>query len=227
MSMGALTATGVVLRKDFLLEWRNRARFVANASFALLILLLFSFAMGPDSKLLARTAPGFLWLAIFMASILRLGESLRIEIENNALEGLRLAPLEARAFFWGKALANTALLAGIALVLVPATAAVYDIKLAMGPLSLAIVLFWGAAAISAPGTLFATMAVQARAGDLLLPLLIFPILVPALLSAVKATTLCMQGDPMNQFGSWMALLGAFTVIYWLLCSVLFTKVLES
>ncbi|MEZ4273489.1 MAG: heme exporter protein CcmB [Myxococcota bacterium] len=97
-----LSTLWTVMRKDFLLEWRGRARINATLFFALLTLLMFSFAVGPDHAMLRRIAPGFLWLAIFLSSVLSLSESMRIERENDALDGLRLIPIDARALFWAR-----------------------------------------------------------------------------------------------------------------------------
>lgn len=215
-----------LVRKDLALEWRGRARINATLFFALLVMLLFSFAMGPDHKLLTRTAPGFLWLAIFLSSVLSLGESMRIERENDALEGLCLVPVDPRALFLAKAMVNTGFLVLLSLVILPVTIGVYGVELRGGFWPMLGVLAVGCAGISAPGTLQAGIAVQARARDVLLPLLLFPILVPSLLAAVKATDLVMHGDPMGQGASWAALLGAFALIYWILCTLLFGKIIQ-
>ena len=215
-----------IIHKDLLLEWRGRARLNAVLIFAMLTLLLFSFAVGPQPKLLAALAPGFFWLAVLLASVLSLGESLRVEQENAALEGLRLLPVAPLAIFLGKALANMLFLFALAVVLTPITLALYDAPLQMGLVTFAQVIALGVGAISAPGTLYAAMAVQARSRDILLPLLLFPILVPGLLAAVKATALVMHGDAMGELTSWQSLLIAFNTIYWLLCMLLFGRVIE-
>ena len=88
-------------------------------------------------------------------------------------------------------------------------------------------LFLGCAAISAPGTLYAAIAANARARDVLLPLLLFPVLIPGLLASVKGTALILEGDPMHQVGSWVGLLGAFNVLYWSLGFALFPRVIED
>lgn len=224
---GLLKAILTVMRKDMLLEWRGRARVNATLFFGLLTLLMFSFAMGPDHKLLGKTAPGFLWLAILLSSVLSLGESMRVERENEALDGLRLTPLDPKALFLGKSLVNLIFLALLSLLMVPVAVAIYGVDMKMGIGSMAIVLFLGCAAISAPGTLYSGVAAQARARDVLLPLLMFPILVPGLLASVKATGLVLQGDPMGQLGDWMSLLFGFSAIYWILCTLLFGKVIEE
>ncbi len=210
-----------------MIEWRTRARINALIFFALATLLMFSFALGPDTAALRRNASGYLWLGILFASVLSLGESFRIETENLALDGLRLAPADPRAIFLGKALGNTLMLWVLTLVLTPVTVGLYDVQVAENPLKLAMILLLGCSAISAPGTLYAAIASNARARDVLLPLLLFPVLIPGLLASVKATGLMLQGDPMHQVGSWLGLLSAFNVLYWGLGFALFPRVIED
>ena len=105
--------------------------------------------------------------------------------------------------------------------------AVYDVDLRLGVGPLLGVLALGSLAISAPGTLYATMAVLSRARDVLLPLLLFPIVIPVLLAAVKATTLIIEGDPMEQLDGWSKLLVVFSAAYWTLCTLLYGKVIED
>ncbi len=217
----------LLLRKDLLLEWRTKARLNALIFFALATLLMFSFALGPDSKLLEKNAGGYYWLAILFASILSLGESFRVEQENACLDGLRLAPADARAVFLAKAVGNTVLLLGLSLLLIPVMIAIYGVSVKLGFAKLTAVLVLGCLAISAPGTVYSAIASHARARDVLLPLLLFPLLIPALLAAAKATSLVFQGDPMTQLGSWWALLGAFNLIYWALGFLLFPRVIED
>lgn len=220
-------AIWAIAHKDMLIEWRGRGRINATLFFAILTLLLFSFAMGPESKLLTRVAGGFFWLALLLSSVMSLSESMRIERDNFALEGVRLIPVAPSAFFLGKALVNSLYLWMLSLVLLPMVAGVYGVSFKLGILPLFGVLALGSAAISAPGTLYAAMAVQARARDALLPLLLFPIVVPALLGSVKATTLIIEGDPMGQLSGWVTLLLVFVVAYWVLCTLLFGRVVEE
>jgi len=222
-----LKTVGVLLAKDLLIEWRTRARLNALVFFALSTLLLFSFAVGPDTKVLARNAGGYLWLALLFASVLALGESFRVEQENLTLDGLRLAPADARAIFLSKAVGNTLLLTGLGLLLIPVMVALYGVQVAMGVRPFVTTLVLGCMAISAPGTVYSAIASNARARDVLLPLLLFPLIIPALLAAAKATSLVLQGDPMNQLPSWFGLLTGFNLIYWGLGFVLFPRVIED
>lgn len=217
----------MVIQKDLQIEWRTRARLNGLVFFALATLLMFSFALGPDTAILRRNAGGYLWLGVLFASVLSLGESFRIETENNCLDGLRLAPVDARAIFLGKALGNTLMLWILSIVITPVTVALYDVSVKEGVLKLFGVLLLGCFGISAPGTIYGAIASNARARDVLLPLLLFPVLIPSLLASVKATGLILEGDPMGQLGSWLGLLGAFNLLYWGLGFALFPRVIED
>jgi heme exporter protein B len=199
----------------------------AVLSFGALTLLMFSFAAGPKPKLLAENAPGYLWLALLLASTLALAESLRVEIDNHAVEGVRLIPVDARAIFLSKALVNAFILIVLSALIVPLSVALYGVELRGSAVSLAGIMVLGSLAISAPGTFYAGIAQQVRAKDVLLPLLLFPVLVPGLVASVKATSLIIEGDPMRQLGSWTSLLVAFNVLYWVICTLLFGRVIED
>ena len=217
----------LILRKDLTIEWQGRVRTNATLFFALLVILLFSFAMGPQSTLLSQAAGGFFWLTILMSSTLGLGESFRIERDDRALDGLRMMGVRPASIFLGKALVNALHLTLLGFILIPLMIAVYDVELKLGVGPLLGVLGLGSLAISAPGTLYATMAVLSRARDVLLPLLLFPIVIPVLLAAVKATTLIIEGDPMEQLSGWSSLLIVFSAAYWSLCALLYGKVIED
>ncbi len=227
MSAGLVTTMWAVIRKDLLIEWRTRARINALIFFAIATLLIFSFALGPDVTLLRKNAGGYLWLAILFASVLSLSESMRIEVENNALDGLRLAPANARAIFLGKAISNTVMLWLLGLIITPIAVGLFDFSFKEGIAPLLGIMFLGCAAISAPGTVYAAIAANARARDVLLPLLLFPVLIPGLIAATKGTALIFSGDPMHQVGSWVGLLAAFNLIYWSLGFALFPRVIED
>jgi heme exporter protein B len=214
------------LRKELLLQWRTRAQMVAVFVFGAATLLLFSFAVGPNAAALRQFSGGFLWLGLLLASTLTLAESFRIEHEQRALEGLLLLPVDAKVIYYGKAIANAVQLALLGIALVPVMVVLYDAATPrVGMLIVVIIL--GAAGLSAPGTLYAAMTSQAHARQTLLPLLLFPLVVPVLLAGVKSTSLLILGDPMDQVRSWVVLLAAFDAIYWSLCGLLFDRVVED
>ena len=221
-----MTGLLAALRKDLLLQWRGRAQIVAIFAFGAATLLLFSFAIGPDSVALRQHAAGFLWLGLLLASTLSLAESFERETEEQALEGLLLLPASARALYYGKAMANCAQLALLGAALVPVMVVLYDAGTTrLVPLVGVIIL--GTAGLSAPGTLYAAMTAQTRARQTLLPLLLFPLIVPVLLAAVKATSLLILGDPMSQLRPWASLLASFTLVHWALGGLFFGRVVED
>jgi heme exporter protein B len=216
-----------ILRKDLLVDLRSMRRVMAVGLFGAMTLLLFSFAAGTDSIVLKQQAAGYLWLALFLSSTLALSESFRVELEDDALEGLCLLPVDPRALYYGKALANLLFLLGLACVLVPLSFGLYGAEL-KEPLShLIALLVFGLAGLAGPGTLYSAMTSRARGRDVMLPLLLFPLVVPVLVAGVKGTALVFAGDPMNQLGSWLQLLIVFDLVYWSLCGLLFGKVIDS
>lgn len=221
-----MTHLFAALRKDFLLHWRTRAQLAAIFIFGATALLLFSFAIGPNAEALRLHAAGFLWLGLMLSSTLALAETFQSEMEQHALEGLLLLPVDARALYYAKALSNWAQLSLLGLALVPIMVVLYDAGTLRVPGLVGVILL-GSAGLSAPGTLYAAMTSQARAKQTLLPILLFPLVVPVLLSAVKATSLLVLGDPMGQIGSWVALLACFDLIHWSLCGLLFGRVVED
>jgi heme exporter protein B len=216
------------MRKDLLLGWRGRTRILAVALFGMVTLVLFSFAVAADGEVGVSAAAGFLIVALLLSSILALEESFRIEAEDRALEGLLLLPVDPVAIYYGKAIANTVLLVLLGPILVPLTAIFFSLDLASANL-LGLVVLWllAAAGIAAPGTLYASMTSRVTGRDVILPLLLFPLTLPILMTAVRSFDLILRGDAMGQLKGWILLLGAFDLVYWILCGVLFSRTLEE
>jgi heme exporter protein B len=221
-----VSALLAALHKEALLQWRSRAQLLGVYLFGATALLLFSFAVGPDSTALRQHSAGFLWLALLLSSTLALAESFGHEMEHRAFEGLLLLGAGPRGLYYGKALSNWAQLSLVGIALVPVMVVLYDAGTTR-ILDLVLVILLGASGLSAPGTLYAAMTAQTRAKQTLLPLLLFPLVVPVLLASVKASSLVILGDPMGQQGSWMLLLVAFDLIHWSLCGLLFGRVVED
>jgi heme exporter protein B len=216
-----------IFRKDLLIEWRGKARFVALAVFAATILLMMSFAIGPNSEQLRAHDSGYIWIAVLLASTQLLAGSFHTETEGGALEGLRLLPVFPPSLFYGKALANWVFLVLLVVLILPLSGALFDLGIQGSWLHLALVILLGTAGVAAPGTLYAALTARAPAQQLMLPLLLFPLLVPTLLAAVKVTGLVILGDPMGQTAGWLFLLTCFDVVFWMFGGVLFWKLVES
>jgi heme exporter protein B len=214
------------LRKELLLQWRTRGQMMAVFVFGAAALLLFSFAIGPNALALRTFSGGFLWLGLLLSSTLTLAESFHAEMENRALEGLLLLPSNPRSLYYAKAIANWLQLTLLGVALVPVMVVLYDAGTTR-LLTLLLIIILGTAGLSAPGTLYAAMTAQLKAKQTLLPLLLFPLIVPALLASVKATSLVILGDAMSEARSWIILLAAFDLIYWSMCGLLYGRVIED
>lgn len=224
--MSWLRAVPAVVGKELLLEWREPSRLSGLLVFGFALLLMVAFAM-PGVHLLPEVAGGALWLGLLLASTRSLDQSLRIELETGALEGLILWPVDALAVFYGKAIANTVVLLIVALTFTPLVIVLYHPELRGDLVQLAAVLVLGAAALAAPGTLVATLTAQARGSSVLLPMLLLPLVVPVVLAASRATTMIFEGDPMGQATYWIQLLGVFNLAHWALDGPLFTRIVDE
>lgn len=201
-----------IARKDALAELRGRHATVSMLFFAAVVLLLFGFALGPDSARLAAAAPGLLWLAVMFAGILAVNRLHLLETDDGALEQLALYPVARRAIYAGKALAGFAAMLLLGLLVLGAVGVLFavDIVAAWPPLLATVVL--GALGVAAVGTFYAGVTVRLRAREVMLPLLMLPVLAPLLLGAVKATSAALAGDPFGELVAWLELMVAFDVV---------------
>lgn len=218
-----------VLRKDLLLEWRGFSRFLSVLFFGLVTLALFAFAGDADTEQLRGGASGYLVLALFLSSTLALSESFRLENEEQGIEGLLLLPVDTTAFYYGKAIGNTLFLFLLGPVLTPVALVFYAVEFDF-LLYLQILGLWvlTAAGLTAPGTLYAAMTSRLRSQDVLLPLLLFPLVIPILIASVKAIDVLLTGDFTGKLlGELLALLIVFDLVYWSICGILFHYVIEE
>lgn len=221
--------------KDLLTERRAKAAFNAMTFFAGLTLFTFGFALGPDAPampgreggLLQFLAPGLIWVAILFAGVLAVDRSFQLEAERGGLEGLRLYPGDRKAVYFGKLAANLAVLFALEVVLLPFAAVLYGLDLWPRLPALAAVAALATLGFAAMGTFYAALTVNLRARQVLLPLLLFPVLIPVVIAAVKASALALRGDPMGEFGSWMRLLAAADILFLTVCAGAFEFVLED
>lgn len=193
--MSYLATVVAVVRKDLVVEWRSRQLFASMVVFALLVILIFNFALELDALARAELSAGVLWSTFAFAGTLGLSRGWAIEREGRALDGLLLAPVDRSAIYFGKAIANMIFMLLVALVTLPVYGILYNV--ALFQVGLLAVVSLGAWSYSAVGTLLAAMASQARSRDLLLPVLLFPLLIPVLIAAVRCSSLFLQGQAME------------------------------
>jgi len=222
-----LGVTWAVLRKDLAVERRAKEGLNALAFFALLLLFLFYFALGPDRERLQAALPGLFWLTFVLAGLLGLGRTFALERENACLDGLIIAPGDKGAIYLGKLLAVSLVMLAMEVAFVAATAIFYNLDLwAAGP-RLAAVGLAGTVGFAAVGTLFAAMTAQLRARELLLPVLLLPLAVPVLIAAVRLTEAALAGDAAAATAGWWQLLLGFDVVFVTAGLLTFEFVLEA
>jgi heme exporter protein B len=222
-----LRRVGAVAWKDLLAERRSRANLNAVVSFAAVVLLLFGFALGPDADRLRAAGAGILWLTVLFSGVLVFNRSYEVESEGNAMDALLLYPGDRRSIFLGKLTANLAFVLFVTALVVPATAVLFHLPVGGALPQLVGVLFLGAFGFVTLGTFYAALTSRVRAREVLLPLLLFPMLVPLLVGAGAATQAVLEGDPMGTAGSWLRLLLAFDVIFFLAALFAFEYVIEE
>ena len=198
--------------KDLVAEFREAHHFLSILLFGLLLLLLFSFALSVDPELMRKMSPGLFWLAVFFTTILSLQDSFRKETEDRQWDGLLLCGVDPKALYLGKLLSNLAFVVILQIVLLPLMAVLFDLSLTW---SLGLVLLLGSLGIATLGTFYAGLTASLREGQVLLPLLLFPMMVPVLLAAVHATEYSLVGDLFGQRAAWLKLLIAFDTIFFL------------
>jgi heme exporter protein B len=221
--MTTARAAGILLGKELRLEFRSRELLSATIIFALVVVVLFSFAFDPTAAESRRYGPGLLWIAFLFAGSLMLNPSFSREQNNETLDALRLAPISPFAILLGKMLANFIFMSVAELILVPVFAVLYNISLAGIIWRLALVLMLGTIGLTVTGTVFSAVSAHARMRELLLPLLLLPILTPLLIASVESTASLFQEQPALD-RTWVAFLAGFDIVFltasWLLCDYL-------
>jgi heme exporter protein B len=213
------------LRKDIQIEWRSRDSINGMLFFALLVVVVFAFAFDPTAAMSHQIAGGILWVALLFASVTALNQSWTREQRNRVLEAQRMAPSPPSALFLGKALANFLFVTVVESVLAPLFIVFYNLHTLGQGWMLAAVMPLGTWALVCNGTFFAALGLRTRNRELLLPLILFPISIPALLGMMQATTGILSGE--FEPGPWIRLLIAYNIAFTTVCLLLFETVLSA
>ena len=225
MGRGYLRAIWAVLWKDLSAELRGREMLSAMLVFALLVILIFNFALELDARTRANVTSGVLWVTFAFAGTLGLNRSMAMEKDRGCLDGLLLAPVDRSAIYFGKALSNLVFMLVVEAIVLPVYSVLYNTNLFNPGLILVILL--GSIGYVAVGTLLAAMAVQTRTRDILLPILLFPVVIPVLIAAVKASSGFLQGIPMANIWPWLNLLIVYDIIFTAVAFMVFDYIVEE
>ena len=215
----------LIFRKDFQVEWRGRQGVPVMLVFSLLVIFLFNFALQLSPQLQSGLAAGLLWVTLAFAATLGLNRSAALERENNALEGLMLAPVDRSAIFFGKSLSNLVFTLLVALILMPLISLFFRQNL-LRP-ALFIVVLLGTGAYTSLGTILSALSIQTRTRDVLLPVLLYPLSIPILIAAVEASQGILSGQPIGELQKWIYLLLGCGILFTAAGLLLFDTILEE
>jgi heme exporter protein B len=216
----------LLLWKDALTEVRSLERIATVVLFAAAVLVTLNFALAPGSDARPEAAAGFCWAAVVLASVLELRRSFESERRDGTLDGLRAAPLDPSALYVAKALSSLAVVGVVIVVLVPASSLFFVGRVQRVPESIGIALL-GAAGLIAWGTLFGAVVSGGRAADVILPVLLFPLVVPQTIACVRLLSFTMAGERLADPGTGLVILGTFDLLSWGTSLLLFEYVLDE
>jgi len=214
-----------IVHKDIIAELRTKEMFSSMFVFALLVIVIFNFAFELRVANIKQVAPGVLWVAFTFAGMLGLNRSFILEKDKGCLEGLLLAPVDRSAIYFGKMLGNLIFMSVVEAIVLPIFWVLFNPPLFSPALIPVIVL--GTLGFAGVGTLFSAIAVHTRAREVMLPILLFPIVVPLMIAAVKITGGLLDGQPLSEMRNWLNLLVGFDVIFLTVSYMTFDYVVEE
>lgn len=213
------------LLKDLRLEWRSKDAINSMLFFSLLVVVIFSFAFDPTAEESRRIAGGLIWVAFLFASVVALNQTWARELRNQVLDAFRISPAPANSLFIAKAVGNFLLVTLLEALMAPLFVVFYNLR-SIGPeYQLVMVTLLATWALVVNGTFFAAISIRTRSREIMLPLILFPISIPALLAMVDATTQILTGESSPWF--WIQLLAVYDVVFTTVCLMLFSTVLNA
>ncbi len=213
------------LAKDIRLEWRSKDAINSMLFFALLVVVIFSFSFNPTAEESRQIAGGLIWVAFLFAAVVALNQTWARELRNQVLDAYRVSPAPANSLFLAKAVGNFLFVGILEILMAPLFVMFYNLR-PIGPTwQLVLVGALATWALMVNGTFFAAMSIRTRSREVMLPLILFPISIPALLAMVEATTAILTGDSSPVF--WINLLAVYDLVFTTACLLLFETVLHA
>ena len=217
--------TAASLAKDIRLEWRSKDAINSMLFFALLVVVVFSFSFDPNAEESRRIAGGLIWVAFLFAAVVALNQTWARELRNQVLDAYRVSPASANSLFLAKALGNFIFVCVLEALMTPLFILFYNLRALGPPWQLIPIAVLGTWAIVVNGTFFAALSIRTRSREIMLPLLLFPISIPALLAMVQGTAAVLGGEFSARF--WIALLVTYDVVFTIASLFLFETVLHA
>jgi len=213
------------LIKDLRLEWRSKDALNAMLFFGLLVVVIFSFSFDPTAEESRRIAGGLIWVAFLFAAVVALNQTWARELANQVLDAYRVSPAPANALLIAKVLGNFLLVVLLEVVMAPLFAVFYNLRVLGSGAQLIAVCLLGTWALVVNGTFFAALSLRTRSREVMLPLILFPVSIPAIIGMVEATSVILTGEASPRF--WITLLAVYDVVFTTVCLLLFDLVLNA
>ncbi len=224
--MNYLNQIRTLVWKDLTSELRTKEMLSAMLIFAFLTTVVFSFAFDPDSETVKKVFPGIIWVAFIFAGILGLNRSFLSEKSNDCIMGLMLCTADRGIIYLGKMISNLIFMYIMEAVTLPILFVLFDYRLKGSLLYLILIVTLGTWGFIAIGTFLAALSVNTRNSEILLPIILFPLIVPLLIAAVQATGVILGGGVWADWSNWFRILAAFAVIFTVVPWLLFDYLLE-
>jgi heme exporter protein B len=213
------------LAKDLRLEWRSKDAINSMLFFALLVVVIFSFSFEPTSEEAQRITGGLMWVAFLFAAVVALNQTWARELRNQVLDAYRVSPAPGYSLFLAKTIGNFIFVMVLECLMAPLFVVFYNLRSAGPEYFLILAAALGTWALVVNGTFFAAMSLRTRAREIMLPLLLFPISIPALLAMVSATTATLTGDSSPVLA--LEFLAVYDLVFTIICLLLFDTVLHA
>ena len=216
-----------IARKDLLVEFRTRERLTAMGAFVVLIGVLFNFSIDTALVRPQDIAAALIWMTIIFGGMLGLGNTFRLEQEDGALSGILQSPIPLDALYLGKVLGNFILLSVMVSLVFAVFALFFSLQFSGNPITLLGVVSFGVVGFVSLTTLFSAMATRSSMGESLLPVLVFPLLIPVVVYGTTATDRLFAGRPVAEVSGNLRMLLAFAIIFTVASAGLFRFVIEE
>jgi len=216
-----------LLVKDLKTEWRTREIFTSMFVFAVLVLVVFNFAIGADTELIRQVASGVVWVALLFATVLGLQRAGQMESEEDSLQGVLLALHDRSALFVAKMIAQMLYLLVVVVCILPLCGIWFRIDFTVCIAALGVVFALGMLGLSIVGTLFSMIALHTRAREVMLPILFLPVSIPLTIAAVYSTAQLIAGKGLRDIADYLTLMGIFDIVFFTLVLIIFDYVVED
>ncbi|GAW93741.1 heme exporter protein CcmB [Calderihabitans maritimus] len=224
--MKFVVQVGNLVWKDLTNEFRTKEMLSSMLIFSFLVIVIFAFAFNPAQATTREVFPGIIWVGFSFAGVLGLNRSFTTEKYNDCLMGLMLAPVDRTVIYFGKVITNFILMVIIEVISLPLFFVLFDYKPQGNPWLLIPIMFLGTLGFVAVGTFLAALSANTRASEILLPIILFPIIVPVIIAAVQSTAGALTGKEWSEIGRWIKLLAVYDIVFLAVPFILFDYVLE-